>query len=176
MDAEDTTDPQAPTDPALAWCPSGRADAPEAVVLGVRSRSDGTLTYLAQPVPAADVQSLIPDNIEPTRVLRFATHCVSSCAHRSGNDCTLISKIRTLPAAAESGLPRCHLRAHCKWWRQTGSAACGHCPAVATAVRSDDDVFVRVADPSVTPDQLREWIEANPDGPAAALASSPVHD
>ncbi|MDX3852322.1 hypothetical protein [Streptomyces sp. AK02-01A] len=168
MDTEDTpggtaTEETKPT----TWCPSGRADAPESVVLGVRSQSDASVTYLAAPTPAAELLPMIPANIEPTRVLRFASHCVSGCAHRSNNDCTLISKIQMLPAAGEPAVPRCHLRARCQWWRQTGATACQRCPAVSTAYHADDSLSTRVADPAVTPAQLQRWIDADHDAAAS---------
>ncbi|MFD3918918.1 hypothetical protein [Streptomyces sp. NPDC058595] len=171
MDTENTPDVATAAEPApTTWCPSGQALAPEAVVLGVRSQSDGTLAYLATPAPAREVLPMIPEGIEPTRVLRFASHCVSSCAHRLNNDCTLIDKVRTLPAADEQPLPRCHLRARCQWWQQTGRAACGRCPAVSTSVHASDALNSLIADPTVTPDQLQEWIENSPEGPAERAA------
>ncbi|WP_441249777.1 hypothetical protein [Kitasatospora sp. McL0602] len=167
MDTEDVLDAPSVAVPAPSWCPSGGAERPESVVLGVRSQDDGGLTYLAEPLPAAEVLPLVPEGILPTRVLRFASHCVSDCAHRAGNECTLISKISQLPPVDEAKLPRCHLRARCKWWQQSGADACGRCPAVSTTLLATDTLGGRAADPTVTPAQLQEWITANPDGPAA---------
>ncbi|AUG75303.1 hypothetical protein CFP65_0329 [Kitasatospora sp. MMS16-BH015] len=164
MDVEDVLD--TPAEAAPLWCPSGHGREAESVVLGVRSQDDGGLTYLAEPMPAAEALALVPAGIEPTRVLRFASHCESGCAHRAGPECTLITKLRTLPPkAADAPLPHCHLRHHCKWWNQAGADACGRCPAVATTILSTETTVSRAADPSVTPEQLRAWIEANPTGP-----------
>lgn len=147
-------------DRAQAWCPSGVATAPESVVLGVRSGESGTVRYLAAPVPAADVLGAVPEGIEPSRVLRFASHCVSACLHRSGNDCSLVSKVLALPPDSTDGaVPRCHLRAHCKWWTQSGVDACRRCPAVVTATPADD-IHTLVADPTTTRAQLEAWIAA----------------
>jgi hypothetical protein len=91
-----------------AWCPSGVADAPESVVMGVRSGADGRVTYLADPVPASGVLGLVPADIEPRRVLRFASHCVTECANRRGDDCTLIERVvAAYPAAEPGNVPRC---------------------------------------------------------------------
>ncbi|MFJ7156402.1 hypothetical protein ACIQUQ_15820 [Streptomyces sp. NPDC101118] len=150
------TDEAAPT-----WCPSGAAHAPESVVLGVRSGHDGQVTYLADPVPAAEVLPSVPEGIEPRRVLRFASHCVSNCVNRRGDDCTLIERVLTLPVREETrAVPRCHLRTQCQWWRQEGVDACHRCPAVATKNYTDDELATLVADPSTTPEQLAEWIAA----------------
>ncbi|MER7763510.1 hypothetical protein [Streptomyces sp. NPDC097619] len=148
--------------PAVTWCPSGEAGAPESVVLGVRSGADGRVTYLADPVPAAEVLGAVPAGTEPTRVLRFASHCVSACVNRRGGDCTLVERITTLPAAEEArAVPRCHLRAHCQWWQQTGVDACHRCPAVTTATYREDPLATLVADPATTPEQLGAWIAAS---------------
>lgn len=144
------------------WCPSGAPDQPESVVLGVRSGAGGQVGYLAEPLPAAEVVGAIPEGIPATRVLRFASHCVSECANRVGERCGLIDRMRALPAAsAESApVPRCHLRTHCKWWDQVGVDACRRCPAVSTAVLSGDALGVLVADPATTREQLEAWIAA----------------
>jgi hypothetical protein len=153
------THSEAHGDQELSWCPSGTVTDPESVVLGVRSGASGELSYLAAPIPAADVISLIPDDIEPRRVLRFASHCVSSCANRAGDDCTLVDRLTKLPAESElASIPRCHLRPHCKWWNQVGVEACRRCPAVVTTIRADDEVRAMVADPSTTPAQFEAWL------------------
>ncbi|MGW6535526.1 hypothetical protein ACWGBV_15025 [Streptomyces sp. NPDC055051] len=154
------------------WCPSGRPDAPEAVVLGVRSGQGGEVVYLADPVPARDVLPLVPEGVEPTRVLRFASHCVSACLHRRGNDCTLVERVAATPADEDRNVPRCHLRAHCKWWAQVGVDGCRRCPAVATTVVEGDDLGALVADPATTREQLDAWI-AGTDADEAHEAGEP---
>ncbi|MDQ2846765.1 MAG: hypothetical protein M3Y77_10545 [Actinomycetota bacterium] len=141
-----------------SWCPSGEARAPEAVVLGVRSGADGRVTYLAEPIPASEVLGDIPEGIEPTRILRFASHCVSTCANRRGEDCALVDRVLAVPTDEVGSVPRCHLRGQCQWWRQRGVAACHRCPAVATANHTDDELANLVADPNTTLDQLETWI------------------
>ncbi|MYS63284.1 hypothetical protein GTW66_03885 [Streptomyces sp. SID5473] len=157
----------------VTWCPSGRPDRPESQVLGVRSGEDGKVVYLERPMPAAEVLGAVPEGIEPTRVLRFASHCVSACVHRRGNDCTLVERVGVLPAAGEArSVPRCHLRSRCQWWQQTGVSACHRCPAVATAVLQEDTLTTLVADPATTLEQLDEWIAQSPDGPSPGGAGS----
>jgi hypothetical protein len=148
--AEDD-EPTAPT----AWCPSGAAHAPESVLLGVRSGVDGRVTYLADPVPAAAVLDQVPADIEPRRILRFASHCLAECVNRRGDDCTLIERVvAAYPEAESGGLPRCHLRADCKWWGQAGIDACRRCPALSTRHHADDELSTLVADPATTLEQI----------------------
>ncbi|MEU5431973.1 hypothetical protein AB0G73_01190 [Streptomyces sp. NPDC020719] len=150
-----------PVEDQVNWCPSGDAERPESVVLGVRSGENGQVVYLAEPVPAADVLPTIPEGIAPHRVLRFASHCVSECVNREGDACGLIERVRTVPTPnAPAAVPRCHLRPHCKWWNQAGVDACHRCPALATLNSPDDELAVLVADPSTTREQLEEWIAA----------------
>nr|WP_248002582.1 hypothetical protein [Streptomyces sp. RPA4-2] len=114
----------AEADTRTSWCPSGAAHAPESLVLGVRSGLDGQVTYLADAVPAAAVLDQIPEDIEPRRILRFASHCVTDCANRRGGDCTLVERVvAAYPAPAGGAVPRCHLRAGCQWWAQASKAS-----------------------------------------------------
>ncbi|MGV9457322.1 hypothetical protein [Streptomyces sp. NPDC003635] len=143
------------------WCPSGRADRPESVVLGVRSGQDGRVVYLADPVPASEVLGQVPEGIEPRRIMRFASHCASSCVNRRGDDCTLIERVLVgRPAEETDRVPRCHLRTQCQWWNQTGVAACLRCPAVSTRHHADDELADLVADPATTKEELDAWIAA----------------
>jgi hypothetical protein len=145
--------------PVQTWCPSGLAKAPEAVVLGVRTPETGRVTYLAEPVPAGEVLGEIPEGIEPTRILRFATHCSTTCLNRRGNDCSLVERVVTAAPPAETpAVPRCHLRTKCQWWHQKGVAACQRCPAVSTAFEADDALTSLVADPTTSLAQLEAWI------------------
>ncbi|MFV2194917.1 hypothetical protein [Nocardiopsis sp. LOL_012] len=147
-------------DKEQTWCPSGDAGAPEAVVLGVRSGENGRLVYLADPVPASAVLDRVPEGVEPGRVMRFASHCVSECKHRRGNDCTLVERISAVPGNPEQErVPRCHLRGRCTWWAQTGAEGCRRCPVISTRNTEDDELAALVADPDVTVEQVERWIE-----------------
>ncbi|MEU5796318.1 hypothetical protein ABZ800_22775 [Streptomyces sp. NPDC047813] len=143
-----------------SWCPSGDAHAPEAVVLGVRSGQDGRVVYLADPVPAQQVLGDVPEGITPGRIMRFASHCVTGCVNRRGDDCTLIERVLATPRVAGTAVPRCHLRARCQWWTQSGVDACRRCPAVSTRHHADDELSELIADPTTTREQLDAWIAA----------------
>lgn len=145
---------------ARLWCPSGTPDAPESVVLGVHAGPTEDLGYLDSPVPAKDVTGLFPPDIDPARVLRFASHCRDSCAHRRGTECSLISRITALGDTSDDHtVPQCHLRPRCKWWDQAGLQACRRCPFVTRAARADDPRAVLIADPDTTQEQLDAYID-----------------
>jgi hypothetical protein len=137
------------------WCPSSQPDRPEAVVLGVHAGTSNGLTYLTDPAPAREAVELIPADLDPTRVVRFAGHCESICKHNSGNSCTLISKISVgAPEADERALPKCHLRPRCQWWVQVGVAACRRCPLISTVIYEDDTYMKPISDPEVSVDEI----------------------
>lgn len=109
----------------------------ESVVLAVRDGLDGPPAYLPAPRPAADAIAGLPDGAEPRRLLRLASHCVPHCRNRAGDTCTLATRLTKppRPAPPAAALPPCHLRPSCKWWTQSGPAACGACPDVSTRPR-----------------------------------------
>ncbi|MGQ4388828.1 hypothetical protein ACN6LB_007737 [Streptomyces sp. SAS_270] len=125
------------------------------MVLGVRRGLDGQVVYLADPVPAAAVLDQVPPGIEPRRVLRLASHCVAVCVNRRGGECTLVERIVAGdPAGGAGPVPRCHLRAVCKWWLQSGVAACRRCPGLAARDRADDAAVTVRAGPAAVRRQL----------------------
>jgi hypothetical protein len=152
------------------WCPSAQPADPQAVVLGVHAGNGTEIVYLDAPVPAKDVLDVVPPGVDPTRVARFAAHCVDDCRHRVGADCGLITKILiavpTVPRtgqpapttgvpAPRAALPACHLRAKCKWFAQEGPTACTRCPLVGTYVTAGDQEREMLADPGVSAGELR---------------------
>jgi hypothetical protein len=142
--------------PITKWCPSGDPSHPEAVVLGVRSGDHDEVVYLADPVPAAAVLGAIPEGIAPTRVLRFASHCVPECANRIGEACGLVERFKVaLPPDTERA-PRCHLRPRCKWWDQAGLDACRRCPAITTLNAREDELMAAASNPATTTEQLAD--------------------
>jgi len=133
-------------------------------VLGVQSAERGQVVYLADPIPAAQALAMVPEGIEPRRILRFAAHCTSGCPNNdAAGDCTLIERMQAIPVRPENGhsTPRCHLRSDCQWWAQVGVEACRRCPAVVT-IRTEDEFTELVADPATTRADLEAWIAKNP--------------
>src|SRR3954451_23149443 len=116
-------------------CPSSPA-APGAVLLGIVGP-----TRIAYVTPELRVSEELLDELRasgpPEQRFRFADACAkSACAHWTGQQCRLIDQV--LASAEEAGallraeLPRCSVRASCRWFAQRGAAACGTCPLVVT--------------------------------------------
>ena len=150
--------------PEQTWCPSGDPNLPESVVLGVQDHARSGVTYLAEPIPAAEALAMVPEGVPPSRILRFAAHCTSRCPNNSGGACSLIERLQAVPVreSEEGAVPRCHLRPVCQWWTQRGVDACRRCPAVSTINPEGDEFGALVADPSTTREQLAEWIAKDP--------------
>lgn len=71
----------------------------------------------------------------PEKRLRFAQPCIQEqCAHWHDSRCDVAdAAVAQVPSAAES-LPRCSIRAECRWFAQRGREACRVCPFVVTDV------------------------------------------
>ena len=112
---------------------------------------------------------MVPEGVEPKRILRFASHCTSQCPNNDRGDCTLIERMKAIPVRPleQQAVPRCHLRPDCQWWVQAGVEACRRCPAVVTVHSAGDEFGELVADPATTRQDLDAWIAEHP---AATIA------
>ena len=102
-------------------------------------QADGRIGYLGEPIPVdAAFVSKAGAGRTPERRFRFANACVEcSCRQWTGTGCGVIEKsLGEIPAAAEGEIPACGLRAHCRWHRQSGVAACHVCPLIVTETRA----------------------------------------
>ena len=118
-------------------CPSWQC-APGATLLGVVN-PDGTIGYVT---PALEVDGEFCDRAQagraPERRFRFAGPCVEGrCGHWTGERCGVIDEVmRTPDRPTVDPLPRCSIRASCRWFDQRGAAACRVCPFVITDLTS----------------------------------------
>ena len=135
-------------------CPSAAAE-PGVIVLGIR-RADGTIGYLPGQLTAdADFVAAVQDRAATD--FRFAAPCArGGCGHwradpapdRSDSpasdrssaglpsgQCSLIGRLRDVVADQYHAdeLPRCAIRATCRWFAQDGRDACRICPVVTRA-------------------------------------------
>jgi hypothetical protein len=69
---------------------------------------------------------------------RFASPCQhGACAQWSNNECTIPGRLaQIMPPASDADIPRCSIRASCRWHSQSGFAACSLCPLV---IRTEKD-------------------------------------
>ncbi|MFJ9598225.1 hypothetical protein ACIRS3_36460 [Streptomyces virginiae] len=115
---------------------------------GYRDIDDGRLGYLR---PALPVDQYFVDacerNGDPESRLRFANECQQGeCENWSGRDYSLVGRLISAGAdspaeASDSRLPRCAIRAYCRWFTQEGSRACRVCPIVVYREAERDRLF-----------------------------------
>jgi hypothetical protein len=119
-------------------CPSARCE-PGATLIGAVCE-DGTVAYMSpQARVDAHFATLLGQRGSPERRFRFAAPCVEgACSQWTGSRCGVIDRV--LAAGDEDGvvapdaaaLPRCGIRASCRWFAQVGASACRVCPLVVT--------------------------------------------
>ena len=129
-------DPARPTRPVL--CPSGRCE-PGALLLGIVG-PDGVVGYLPHQVTVDEAfVERAQQGRTPEARFRFAEPCVSGrCANwaadaAGGGRCGVIDQVVHSPHARPAGdrpLPRCSIRARCRWFAQSQAQACASCPLV----------------------------------------------
>lgn len=116
-----------------ATCPSSSCS-PGNLLLGI-VRPDGKIAALYPPIAVDQhfVEKASGPGLRPPESrFRFAGPCVTSaCRHWLNNRCSLGD------AAARAGtrvpadrVPPCTVRTSCRWWSQSGVAACRICPTI----------------------------------------------
>ena len=121
-------------------CPSAPA-APGAALIGVVD-ANGRVANVTTPlvVDAAFIEAARANGGPPEERFRFSSPCQQGrCGHWTGQECGLIGRLHR--AVAEAGsvesdqpLPRCSIRAACRWWLQRGREACAICPLIVTDI------------------------------------------
>lgn len=118
-------------------CPSARAETGNLLYGRV---NNGQVERLGTPLPvtAAFVEA-VSFHGSPERRFRFAGACQEGrCAQWTGTGCGVIERVLSEMAvpAGEAPLPRCFLRASCRWFGQEGGIACAACSHVVTDGRA----------------------------------------
>jgi len=136
---------------ALTHCPSAQPETDNAVIIGVvhRDQSQARVDLLPEAIDPKSLVGLVPDELRPTEVFRFAAPCAEGgCVHFDGGACQLASRIsEQLPVVAERLRP-CAIRSTCRWFRQERGAACRRCPQVITEPYRTTPLIEAVASPS----------------------------
>jgi hypothetical protein len=116
-------------------CPSVTGEARNPQIIGFIG-ADGLVSNIPTPIPLTnEMRGSI--GAQPERMFRLAGLCAESqCANWENQACGLIGRMRQeldrrqIAAEPVDKLPRCGIRAACRWWRQTGPDACRVCPHV----------------------------------------------
>jgi len=116
-------------------CPSA-APAAGAILLGV-VRRDGKVGYVSSPLRVDEgfVRRIEAEG-EVGKRFRFAGPCSESrCGHWREGRCGVSDAVAAHPTperGPDAPLPHCSIRSGCRWFRQSGAAACRSCALVIT--------------------------------------------
>jgi len=114
-------------------CPSAPPE-PGSAVLGVVV-GPSQLAYVNPHVQVTDalLDGLRAGGTDIENRMRFSAPCFGDrCIQWSEGRCGLVDRVVADPAARTSlaALPRCGIRATCRWYAQHQAAACAACPTV----------------------------------------------
>jgi hypothetical protein len=121
-------------------CPSARCE-DGAVLVGI-VLSDGRIAFAGDRVLIdAEFVHIACQGRPPEKRFRFATPCARErCGQWMQGRCSVIDEVTSVAGVCSdpSPPPRCSIRARCRWFRQSGLAACGVCPEVITDLRKEE--------------------------------------
>ena len=120
-------------------CPSSRCE-PGAILLGLHL-PDGRVAFAPEPIVVDDAfVAAAREGREPEKRFRFSSPCAKgSCRQWTGSRCGVIDAVLDHVESGAAPLPDCSIRARCRWFLQSGPAACSVCPLVMTDARDVPD-------------------------------------
>ena len=119
-------------------CPSSPCEA-GAILVGIITR-DGHVAFAPDRLDVGEeFVRVAREGRQPERRFRFASPCVrGACCQWTGTRCGVVDQvIADLPTEPTDSLPACSIRPRCRWFAQTGAAACAVCPVVITDLREE---------------------------------------
>ncbi len=131
-------------------CPSAQPEMEDARIFGVIAGTPDAprVAYLKKSAEVSEDMLAGLGGIPPTQVFRYGAHCEEHrCAHFSGGRCSLGQRVAEQLAPVVAELPSCQIRSDCRWYAETGAAACLRCPQVTTLVPAGDTALNQVARP-----------------------------
>lgn len=121
-------------------CPSATCT-PGNTLIGIRG-DDGRIKALRTPLPVTpEFAGAAAEAGPPEARMRFASACqTSACSQWTGSRCGVIDRVlkhlEATPEALRRDLQPCAIRATCRWYDQSGAAACKGCDLVVTDMRA----------------------------------------
>ncbi|MGW1365410.1 hypothetical protein ACWCQP_49950 [Streptomyces chartreusis] len=115
-------------------CPSTSVRS-ESVLIGVVSGSAEAPRVLPtdRVVPVTQEVIDLAQPVSPTEVFRFAAACQTvRCVHFKNAACQIAARSTVLLDEVVEDLPKCPIRAQCRWFHQEGAAMCRRCPQIVT--------------------------------------------
>ena len=129
-------------------CPSAQPDMSGARIVGVVGGSPDSagVAYVSESIPVTEGLLASTAPLKATELFRIAGDCEEvACRHFEAGRCKLATRIVNILPAVVNTLPRCTIRATCRWYAQEGKDACYRCPQVVTLTFDPNDDFRRAA-------------------------------
>ncbi|GGS89907.1 hypothetical protein GCM10010206_60810 [Streptomyces cinerochromogenes] len=135
-------------------CPSAAAHS-ESVLIGVVTGSADAPrvrpTDHAMPVTQEVLDLAQP--VSPTEVFRFAAPCrTGSCIHFRNAACQISARSTVLLDEVVAQLPKCPIRARCRWFHQEGADMCRRCPQIVTKQYAPSAEMLRIVNENDPPE------------------------
>ncbi|MET8542585.1 hypothetical protein ABZW03_18295 [Kitasatospora sp. NPDC004799] len=146
-------------------CPSAPADAAGSVLIGVVAGTPGAprVAPTAHAMPVTVEITALARPASPGEVFRIAAPCrTSGCAHFRNSACGIASRSAVLLDEVVGELPRCPIRARCRWFHQEGPSLCRRCPQVVTEQYRPSAEMLRIVNESDPPPGPSSGARTNP--------------
>jgi hypothetical protein len=115
-------------------CPSARCEE-GAILLGVVGPNSRVGFIRPRITVDQDFVEAARGGRAPEKRFRFAQPCIEDgCRHWQSGRCHVADVAAAREEAVERPLPACSIRPSCRWFAQSGAAACAACPYVVTDV------------------------------------------
>jgi hypothetical protein len=123
--------------PEAVLCPSARCEV-GAILLGI-ALPGGRVAFASDRIVVDEAfVHAAQEGRSPEQRFRFSAPCVKgACRQWTGTRCGVIDQVLDCAGseAAPVEEPACSIRPQCRWYLQSGAAACAVCPLVVTDVR-----------------------------------------
>jgi hypothetical protein len=115
-------------------CPSFQCE--EGAILLDIVKKDGHISFASEKIVVdKEFVQIAHLGRSPEKRFRFSGKCMNEkCKQWTGKSCGIIERIIETfgPTNTSIELPKCSIRAQCRWYKQCGSKACAICPEVIT--------------------------------------------
>lgn len=140
------------TAPKSLMCPSADVEMPGSAIFGivVGTPEEPHVVHLDRVKPIPPELLTLDSPVKPTEIFRIAATCIENdCQHFDGAKCRLTERIIDGLPAVTDRLPACAIRSTCRWWYQSGAAACFRCQQVVRDNYIASEQLIHAIDPSV---------------------------